>query len=146
MAVGLRKMFGAIGRLFARTSVQRVVAICTVFTIVLSAGAYVTSDRLDLFQWLSRGNGGAFGDAGQSGLPTVAASLSDDDPVNNFTKTGVGHVLFTATSSDNFRRTLFDNRTGATYEAGDILCGQTADQATDIQSGRLQAFRKPPRK
>jgi hypothetical protein len=72
--------------------------------------------------------------------------LSDDDPVKNFTKTGVGHVLFATTNSDNCRRTLFDNRTGATYEAGDILCGQTADQQIDVPSDRLQAFRKPTRK
>jgi hypothetical protein len=146
MVVGLQNMFGTIRRFFARTSVQRVAVICTVFATVISAGAYATSDRFGLFQWLQRGNGSGFGDAGQSSSPTGAASLSDDDPVKNFVKTGVGHVLFAATSSDNCRRTLFDNRTGATYEAGDILCGQTADQRTDTQSDRLQAFRKSTRR
>ena len=129
--------------MFARTSVLRVVLICTVFASVISAGAYATSDHLGLFHWLRRGNGGGFGNAGQPNLPTGAASLSDDDPVKNFVKTGVGHVLFATTSSDNCRRTLFDNRTGATYETGDILCDQTADQATELPSDRLQAFRKP---
>jgi hypothetical protein len=145
MAVGLRKMFGAIARVFARTSVHRVAVICTVFATVLSAGAYATSDQFGLMQWL-RSYGRGNGQAGQSSPPTGAAGLSDDDPVKNFTKTGVGHVLFATTNSDNCRRTLFDNRTGATYEAGDILCGQTADQQIDVPSDRLQAFRKPTRK
>ena len=146
MAAGVQQTLGAIGRMFARTSVRRGVVICTVFASVISAGAYATSDHLGLSHWLRRGNGSGFGNAGQPNLPTGAASLSDDDPVKNFVKTGVGHVLFATTSSDNCRRTLFDNRTGATYETGDILCGQTADQATEVPSDRLQAFRKPQKK
>jgi hypothetical protein len=142
MAAGLQKKFGAIGRLFARTSVVRGVVICTVFASVLSAGAYVASDQFGLFQWLVHGNGNGFGSAGnsaQSSLPTGAASLDQDDPVKNFTKTGVGHVLFTAPSTDNCRRTLFDNRTGMSYDAGEVLCGQPPE----AQNERLQSMSRP---
>ena len=52
MAAGVQNTFGAIGRLFARTSVRRGVVICTVFATVLSAGAYATSDHLGLLHWL----------------------------------------------------------------------------------------------
>jgi hypothetical protein len=145
MAVGLQNMFGAIGRLFARTSVQRVIVICTVFVTVISAGAFITSDQFGLLQWLRQGNGNGngisngFGNIGQSNAPTGFASLGNDDPVKNFAKTGVGHVLFTAPSTDNCRRTLFDNRTGMTYDAGEMSCGQ----APEAQNERLQSMGRP---
>ena len=141
MAAVLQNMFGAIGRLFARTSVQRVLVICTVFATVLSAGAYATSDQLGLMQWLRQRNSSvnALNNAAQSNPPTGAASMSEDDPVKNFAKTGVGHVLFTAPSTDNCRRTLFDNRTGVIYDAGEMHCGQAAEQ----QNERLQSMSKP---
>ena len=139
MAIGLQNMVGAIGRLFARTAVQRVIVICTVFTAVISAGALVTSDQFGLLQWLRQGNGNGLNNAAQSSPPTGAASLSNDDPVKNFAKTGVGHVLFTAPSTDNCRRTLFDNRTGTTYDAGEMNCGQPPD----AQNERLQSLGRP---
>jgi hypothetical protein len=137
VAIGLQNMFGAIRRFFAQNSVQRGIVICVVFATVVSAGAYATSDQLGLSHWL-RSTGSGPGDAGQSSLPTGAASLSDDDPVKNFAKTGVGHVLFTTSSSDNCRRTLFDNRTGATYDAGEVLCSPAPEQ----QSERMQTMSK----
>jgi hypothetical protein len=139
MVVGLRRIFGAIGRLFARTSVQRVAVISAVFVTVLSAGAYATSDQFGLFHWLWQGSGNRVSNPDQSSVPTGAAGLSDDDPVKNFFKTGIGHVLFTATTSDNCRRTLFDNRTGASYEAGEVNCGQPPEQ----QNERLQSIARP---
>ena len=125
---------------FARTSARRVAVICTLFAAILSAGAYATSDQLGLLHWLRQFNGSGSGNAGLSNSPTGAATLSDDDPVKNFTKTGVGQVLFTATSSDNCRRTLFDNRTGATYDAGEMLCGGPVPEP---QTERLQSLSKP---
>jgi hypothetical protein len=143
MAVGLQNMLGAIGRLFARTSVQRGTLVSAVFITVIAAGGYATSDRLGLLHWLRQVSGSGTSNAGLSNSPTGAASLSDDDPVKNFTKTGVGQVLFTATSSDNCRRTLFDNRTGASYDAGEMLCGGPAPEP---QSERLQSLSKPFRR
>ena len=76
-------------------------------------------------------------------LPTGAASMPDDDPVKQFQRTGIGHVLFTGPSSDNCRRTLFDNRTGGHREMGEVFCGQTPDQVTESQSGdRLNSMGK----
>lgn len=150
MAVASRMMFGGLGRIAARRSVQRAAISTGVFLAVFCGGAYLMRDQIPLFKWFAslQSNGtGAFANAGRPDLPTGGASLSDDDPVRNFAKTGVGQVLFTAMSSDNCRRNLFDNRTGATYEAGEINCGQNPEHAPESQSSdRLQSLRKPFRK
>jgi hypothetical protein len=144
------RMFGKIGQFAGRTSVQRAAISTAVFLTVFIGGAYMMRDQVPLFQWLAslQSNGsGAFANAGRPDMPTGGSGLPEDDPVRNFVKTGVGHVLFTATSSDNCRRNLFDNRTGATYEAGEIFCGQTPEHAVEAQTtDRLQSMRKPFRK
>jgi hypothetical protein len=140
-------MFAKVGKILAQKSVQRAAISSAVFLTVFAGGAYVMPDKVPLFQWLSllRTNGsGTGGNASQQPLPTGGAGLAEDDPVRNFFKTGVGHVLFTAMSSDNCRRNLFDNRTGATYEAGEIFCGHNPDETQT--SERLQAMRKPFKK
>ena len=141
-------MIGAIGGFFAQKPVQRAVLSTVIFVTLVVGGAYVTSDQVQLFDWLWRSNGsGAFANVGRADQPTGAASLPDNDPVKNFVKTGVGHVLFTGTSSDNCRRTLFDNRTGATADAGEVFCGQAPEHVMDAQSSdRLMAMRKPFRR
>ena len=129
--------------MLTRASVQRVILICAVFVTVLSGGAYVTSDQFGFSQWLSKGNGSAFANVGRSEMPTGGSNLPENDPVRNFAKTGVGQVLFSASSSDNCRRTLFDNRTGASYEGGEVFCGQNPDHATGAQSAdRLMSMGK----
>jgi hypothetical protein len=139
-------MIGKIGRIAARRSVQRAAISTLVFLTVFCGGAYFMRDQIPLFQWFAslRSSGtGAFANA-RPDQPTGASSLSEDDPVRNFAKTGVGHVLFTAMSSDNCRRSLFDNRTGATYEAAEINCGQNPEHVPESQSSdRLQSMRKP---
>ena len=149
MAVAVRKMFGGLGQLVARKSVQWAAISTVVFLTVFCGGAYLMRDQIPLFQWMSfQSSGtGAFANTGRPDLPTGGSSLSEDDPVRNFAKTGVGQVLFTAMSSDNCRRNLFDNRTGATYEAGEINCGQNPENMPESQSSdRLQSLRKPFRK
>jgi hypothetical protein len=140
-------MFAKLRGVLARKSVQRAAISSAVFLTVFSGGAYLMSDQIPLFQWLaslqSNGNG-AFANAGRPEQPTGGSGLPEDDPVKNFAKTGVGHVLFTAMSSDNCRRNLFDNRTGATYEAGEIFCGQAPENGIEAQSpDRLLSLRKP---
>ena len=146
MAVAKRTMFGRIGRIAARRSVQRAAISTVVFLTVFCGGAYFMRDQIPLFQWftsLQSSGTGAFANA-RPDQPTGNSSLPEDDPVRNFAKTGVGHVLFTAMSSDNCRRSLFDNRTGATYEAGEINCGQNPEHMPESQSSdRLQSLRKP---
>jgi len=142
MAAEVQKKPGAIGRLFAQTSVVRGVVICVVFATVLSVGTYVASDQFGLFQWLLRSNGNGFGSVNNSAQqtpPTGAASLDPDDPVKNFARTGIGHVLFTAPNTDNCQRTLFDNRTGRSYDAGAMNC----NQPPEAQNERLQSMSKP---
>ena len=142
MAAGLQKKSGVIGRLLAQTSVLRGIVICVVFATVLSIGTYVASEQFGLFQWLVRGNGNGFGSAGDGVVeapPTGAADLENDDPVKNFARTGVGHVLFTAPNTDNCQRALFDNRTGVSYEAGQVNC----NRPPEAQNERLQSMSKP---
>jgi hypothetical protein len=140
-------MFAKAREILARKSVQRAAISSAVFLTVFVGGAYFMRDQIPLFQWLAslQTNGsGAFANAGRPEQPTGGSSLSEDDPVRNFVKTGVGHVLFTAMSSDNCRRNLFDNRTGSTYEAGEIFCGQNPENAVEAQSSdRLLSLRKP---
>jgi hypothetical protein len=150
MAVAKRTMFGRIAGIAARRSVQRAAISTVIFLTVFCGGAYFMRDQIPLFKWfasLQTGGSGAFANAGRQDLPTGGAGLSEDDPVRNFAKTGVGQVLFTATSSDNCRRNLFDNRTGATYEVGEIFCGQNPENIPESQSSdRLQSMRKPFKK
>ncbi len=140
-------MLRAIGRFFSQKTVQRTVMSSAIFVTLVVGGAYVTSDQVLTLQWLWQSNGTAFANVGRPEQPTGGSSLSPDDPVRNFLKTGVGHVLFTETSSDHCRRTLFDNRTGAIVDAGEVFCGQTPERVVDAQtSDRLMAMRKPFRK
>jgi hypothetical protein len=140
-------MFAKAREILARKSVQRAAISSAVFLTVFGGGAYAMRDQIPLFQWLAslQTNGsGAFANAGRSEQPTGGSGLPEDDPVRNFVKTGVGHVLFTAMSSDNCRRNLFDNRTGSTYEAGEIFCGQSPEGGVEAQSSdRLLSLRKP---
>ncbi len=145
MAVA-KSMFGKIGKFARRTSVQRTAISTVVFLTVLFGGAYLMPTQVPLFQWLAslKGNGsGTLANASRPDLPTGGSNLPEDDPVRNFVKTGVGHVLFTAMSSDVCRRSLFDNHTGATYEAGEVFCGQSPENES---SSRLLSIGKPFKK
>jgi hypothetical protein len=138
--------FGTLGRVFARHPYIHVLALSAMFAAVIGAGAYATRDGL--FEVMMGGTGSGTKGAGISNgarpdLPTGAASMPDDDPVKQFHRTGIGHVLFTGPSSDNCRRTLFDNRTGGHREMGEVFCGQNPDQVTESQSGdRLNSMGK----
>jgi hypothetical protein len=143
-----RQRFGAMWRMFTARSVMRVVVLCAVFCGVIGAGAYAARDPHGLFESIMGGKGPGISGAGitnvaRPDLPTGAASMADDDPVKQFHRTGIGHVLFTGPSTDNCKRTLFDNRTGGHREVSEVFCGQTPDQVTDAQSGdRLESMRK----
>jgi hypothetical protein len=139
---------GAMWRLFTRRPYIHVLVLCAMFAGVIGAGAYATRDSHGLFESMMGGMGGDTKGSGitnvaRPDLPTGAASMADDDPVKQFQKTGIGHVLFTGPSTDNCKRTLFDNRTGGHREVAEVFCGQTPDQVTDAQSGdRLESMRK----
>lgn len=138
------QMFRMIGKIFARKSALRAVTSTAVFCTVFCGGAYLMGVQVPPFKWMwSFQSNGTGANAARPEQPTGVSSLSEDDPVRNFAKTGVGQVLFTAMSSDNCRRSLFDNRTGATYEVGEIFCGQKPE---NTNSERLQSMGKPFRK
>jgi hypothetical protein len=141
--------FGALGRMFARHPYIHVLMLSVMFAAVIGAGAYATRDPNGLFESMMGGTGSMKGSASgitnvaRPDLPIGAASMPDDDPVKQFQRTGIGHVLFTGPSSDHCRRTLFDNRTGGHREMGEVFCGQTPDQVTESQSGdRLNSMGK----
>jgi hypothetical protein len=139
------KVFKSIGRLLARKSVRHVAAICALFGLVIGGGAYTARHNAGLSQML--GLASAPVEPARTDNLTGSHGLKDDDPVKNFTKTGVGQVLFTASSSDNCKRTLFDNKTGSYKEVADINCGNSTDQMIDDKkSEQLQSMRKAFRK
>src|SRR5687768_8572108 len=103
----------------ATANIIRVFAMCTAFVVLLAAGASSGRDLADMLRAaMSRA---AFFGAGTPARPTDALRLAD--PVAQFPQTRVGHLLFASYNSDFCRRVLFDNRTGATSDAGRVLCG-----------------------
>lgn len=125
-----------------RSNRSRALAISVVFAAVMSVSVFAAKDPVGFSDWKSTGHGkGAQVDMTPGLLG--AGSLASDDPVLNFDKTKVGQVMISSAHSDNCRRVLFDNRTGARLEAGDVFCGQTPEQAGDAEpSKRMQALKK----
>jgi hypothetical protein len=141
----LGKLFKPVRRLLLCRSVRHVAAVCAVFALVIGGGVYAVHNSASLGQ--------LFGPSSPSAPPpelvsrsdnvTGSASMKDDDPVKNFARTGVGHVLFTGSGTDRCKRTLFDNKTGSYREVADINCGTGDDQAVDDKkSEQLQSMRK----
>ncbi|MCX7313602.1 MAG: hypothetical protein NTV56_18210 [Alphaproteobacteria bacterium] len=134
-----------------RAHVKFVLAICLMFGVLIVAGAYSVKDPKALFRqvagWGSGESSGTAEPAGKKAAAvTGAESLGPNDPVVRFADTGVGHVLYAATSTNNCRRLLFDNRTGSYYEVPELFCGQVVEQAQDDLSDRMTAVRKSFRK
>jgi hypothetical protein len=141
MRAVIRKTFKAIGRVLAPRSVRHVAVICVLFGLMVGGGAYVAHNSTSLF-------GSSAGApqpelAGRSDNVTGSGTMKDDDPVKNFARTGVGHVLFTGSGTDACKRTLFDNKTGSYKVVDDINCGTSGDQAVDDKkSEQLNSMRK----
>lgn len=107
-------------RVATSTNTRIVVSLTIVFALVLSAGLYRQFRPGDAAGFAA-GHGGISGDGGggQGGPGGKRRSL---DPVDRFTETRIGHVLFYPVLGDSCRRMLFDNRTGATYDAESVNC------------------------
>lgn len=68
---------------------------------------------------------------------------SERDPTAQFEQRRVGQLLIASTTSDTCRRVLFHNRTGKSYQAGEVPCGQQPGADTVVSGGdRMQALRK----
>jgi hypothetical protein len=139
MRAAIGKTFKAVGRVLARKSVRHVVVICILFGLMVGGGAYWAHNSTSLFD--AKPPPPEL--AARSDNVTGSGSMKDDDPVKNFARTGVGHVLFSGSGSDSCKRTLFDNKTGSYREVADINCGTGDDQAVDDKkSEQLQSMRK----
>jgi hypothetical protein len=126
----------------ARSNRMRVLAISATFAVLMAAVFYTARDPAAVFRPKA--------EPSASGVQTVkaggiigAGALGADDPVLQFTKTKVGQVVFSSARSDTCRRVLFDNRTGARLETGEMFCGQTADEVVEAEtSNRLNSLSK----
>ena len=137
MKAMIGKMFKALGRVFARKSVRHAMVITLLFGLMIGGGAYMARHATSVFE------GKQPELAARSDNITGTGSMKDDDPVKNFSRTGVGHVLFSGAGTDSCKRTLFDNKTGSYKIVDDISCSNGGDQAVDDKkSEQLQSMRK----
>ena len=124
------------------TSSGRVIALGLAFALLLFAGMQTGRDFASSF----------FQNVGASQSATDAPGKSDGntlprDPYGDFLQSQVGRLLFSSYRSEHCRLVLFDNRTGASVEAGEVMCGQgpaSLGEGVDQQRVRtlLQSFRK----
>jgi hypothetical protein len=126
----------------ASSNTGRVVAICAAFGVVIAAGIYATKDPQGLLQ--SATSKSASVAAGSDASSDSLASLDPSDPVAQFTKTGVGQMLFAKSNSEDCRRVLFDNRTGGFEEVKDMSCGREVleKEPVSASAARLGAMQK----
>jgi hypothetical protein len=122
-------------------------AICVVFGTLILTAVYAANERLTRFRFVPSSGEGHLpggGTASENAVRLTGLSeLDPGDPAVRFSDTRVGHVLFALAQTDNCRRVLFDNRTGAFYEAEEIFCGQRLDQAVEVMSSdRLTELRQ----
>ncbi|MBX9826444.1 MAG: hypothetical protein K2Y27_15825 [Xanthobacteraceae bacterium] len=137
MKTAIRKACKAIGRVLARRSVRHVAAVCLLFGLMVGGGAYWARHGTTMFEAKPPPELAA-----RSDNITGSRGMKDDDPVKNFPRTGVGHVLFSGAGSDNCKRTLFDNKTGSYKEVDDISCVNGDQAFDDKKSEQLNSMRK----
>ena len=137
MKAALQAMFQVIGRVLARKSVRHAAVICMGFGLMIGGGAYMARNSASMFGSIAPES------AVRSDNLTGSVGLANDDPVKNFARTGVGHVLFSGAGIDSCKRTLFDNKTGSYKVVDDINCGNGSDQVVDDKkSEQFQSMRK----
>ena len=127
----------ALWRRLGSTNVRRALVLCSTFAGILFAGFYFTREAADGSRRMANRAASA------AAASALGQGLGPNDPVTRFAETRVGHLLFTSSRNDDCRRVLFDNRTGAFYEAGLIQCGQIALPTPEASGNdRLMALRK----
>jgi hypothetical protein len=139
VALTIRESSWMIWRVATSTNTRIVMSLAVLFAIVLSAGLYRQfrpgETGVASGQGTLSGEGGG-GEKGPGGKNRSA------DPVDRFTETRIGHVLWYPALGDSCRRILFNNVTGATYDAEAVNCvpsemnttpypGQDINQAKD---------------
>jgi hypothetical protein len=107
-----------------------ILAVCLLFGALLVLGIYHVQQPASVAPGQVAGYGPLEGGA---------------DPLVRFQETRIGQLLFASRGNDDCRRVLFDNRTGAQYEAGTIYCGQAPRQVVAeaaSSTDRMNALRK----
>jgi hypothetical protein len=105
-----------------RTNILLALTVCAVLTVLIGSAMFFVLPA-SLFGPKGSGGGGAENAASLTG----GAELGPDDPTLRFAETGVGQVLFARGNADRCTRVLFDNRTGTSYLARDVFCGQKVE-------------------
>jgi hypothetical protein len=123
----LGSSIAALWRRIAPTNARRVLVVSAVFAPLMALGAYRVLQPAP--------------PAAKPAAP--AADTRPTDPVARFAETGIGHVLFWPHGSDTCRRVLFNNRTGASQEVGEVLCEpDKSDETVRAEINRLTTLRK----
>jgi hypothetical protein len=78
---------------------------------------------------------------GVGAVSPASVQLDSNDPVARFIETRVGHVLFSPFVGDHCQRVLFDNRTGAQYEARSLDCSRPVAEGV-ASTERIGALRR----
>jgi hypothetical protein len=127
----------------AQTNIKSVVAICVVFGALIVAGIFAAGTPGALFESAATVRAGNLSGEGQSSSDTTG-SLDPADPVAQFAKTGVGHMLFAQSNSEDCRRVFFDNKTGGMRETKDVSCGREIleKEPVSASAARLEALHK----
>ena len=117
----------------ARTNAIRVPALCVLFGAgVVAAITFTREPEVPPPRTFTMGWDGV-----------ATADGADRDPVGQFAQRRVGQLLIASAGSDNCRRVLFHNRTGKSYQAGEVPCGQPGSDASVVSGGdRMLALRK----
>lgn len=149
MAVALRfrEFVPALARRAAVSHGARLIMLCLVFAALLAAGFHSGRDFASMLRvaFSQQAHFGTGGGQGTNGGATQAA-----DPDGGFTETRVGQLLYPSHDSDTCRRFLFDNRSGASFDAGEMACGVVVpekgtngqDKSHDRIQAMIRAFRK----
>ena len=130
-----------LSRRVALANARRIVVIGCALGLLLFVGVHAGREFTSLF----------FQKSGQSqsgfDAPKAEGNALPRDPYREFLQTRIGHLLFASYRSENCRLRLFDNRTGESFEAGQVDCGQGPAQVKDgVDQQRvrrlLESFRK----
>jgi hypothetical protein len=150
-ALPIREWSGVLWRVATSTNTRIVVSLTILFALVLTAGLYRQFRPGDAAGLAAR-HGGISGEGG-GGQGGPGGKRRPLDPVDRFTETRVGHVLYYPVLGEACRRMLFDNTTGKTYDAPDVNCipsemntaplpGQEVNQTTDRVKEMSKHFNK----
>ena len=150
VALPIRQWSWVLWRVATSTNTRIVVSLAILFALVVSAGLYRQLRPGETGIASGQGTMPGEGSGGQNGPGGKRQSL---DPVDRFTETRVGHVLFFPVLGDSCRRMLFDNMTGTTADAPAVNCvpsemntaplpGQEVNQTTDRVKEMSKHFNK----